>query len=107
MEKFWLEGGQTTFWFQTLYSWIAGALLRSRRWWSRASKPVAFGMMLCSAPGLVLVARQTYHYPAEFNPAFGTQAGHLGLLKPGDSIANDLRNLGGSVMMILTRNDQP
>src|SRR5438132_9342815 len=26
MEKFWLEGGQTTFWFQPLYRWIAGAL---------------------------------------------------------------------------------
>jgi hypothetical protein len=26
MEGYWLEGGQTTFWFQPLYRWIAGAL---------------------------------------------------------------------------------
>jgi hypothetical protein len=64
-------------------------------------------MMLGIAAALLLFALRTYHYTGEFNPFFGTQAGHLGVLKPGDSIANDLRNLGGSVMMILTMNDPP
>jgi hypothetical protein len=82
-------------------------LLRSTRWWTRASKPVVFGMVLGTAAALWLFALRTYHFTGMLDPFYGTQATHLGVLKPGDSIANDLRNVAASVMMILTMNDPP
>ena len=81
--------------------WTPWALWRRTR-----LKPVA-SVLLALAVAMHLLALRTYYYTGVFSPFYGTQRDHLSTVQAGDTLGTTLRNMAGSVLVLVTMQDPP
>ena len=71
------------------------------------SRPVAAGMIVVVALGVLLFTARTYYYTGVFSLFKGTQSAHLSVWQPPDGGGSIAGNVAGSVLMVLTMSDPP
>ena len=80
---------------------------RPATWTRRASRPVLLAVFSGLAIAMWLFTWRTYHYTGYIDMFYGTQAADRSVWKPEYSFLHGMRQVIGSLAMVITMNDPP
>jgi hypothetical protein len=85
----------------------ARALIRPAVWWGRVAWRTVVIVACIIGLGLLALAWRNWHYSGVFDTFYGTQRYVVAIWQPGAPVAESLRRLIHSVLLVLTVNDPP
>ena len=83
------------------------ALIHPAVWWRRVAWRTVVIVACIIGLGLLALAWRNWHYSGVFDTFYGTQRYVVAIWQPGAPVAESLRRLIHSVMLVLTVNDPP
>jgi len=83
------------------------ALIHPTVWWRRVAWRTVVVVACIIGLGLLALAWRNWHYSGVFDTFYGTQRYVVAIWQPGAPVAESLRRLIHSVMLVLTVNDPP